>query len=263
MHFESREPANHLKGVVREYWIFENPESETHEQKIIPDGFSEIIIHYGDPFEINNSGVWKEQERLLYSNQISKHFYLRNTGRSAMLGIKLQPTGFFRLFGNSQSEFTDKVISLNGIIDVPDSIAALVESHWSTDERIKCIESWLTEKLTGQVISQIPEVCDFILEKRGLISVEELATEFSISTRHLEREFKKSVGITPKLYIRIIKFSHIFNVMQEDKPWVQVALQSGYFDQSHFIKNFKAFTGEDPSKYGFSDETLANFFLNK
>lgn len=262
MHFESREPSAELSSIVKEYWIFENPSVETEEQKIIPDGFSEMIFHYGDPYEINISGKWEEQDRMLYSNQISRHFYLRNTGRSAMIGIKLQPTGFYQLFGSAQSEYTDQVVSLNTLISVPERTKTLVSPTFSTDQRVERIEEWLNE-LPKKEDLFVPKACQLILDNKGLISVEEVAEEFSISKRHLERGFKKEVGIPPKLYIRIVKFSTIFQVMQDDKPWVQVALQSGYFDQSHFIKNFQAFTGEDPSAYGFNEQTLANFFMKK
>jgi YesN/AraC family two-component response regulator len=52
--------------------------------------------------------------------------------------------------------------------------------------------------------------------------------------------------------------------MQKEKiSWTQVGLESGYYDQAHFIKNFKAFTGEDPSRYFFEEPNLANFFLKK
>jgi AraC-like DNA-binding protein len=52
-------------------------------------------------------------------------------------------------------------------------------------------------------------------------------------------------------------------MQRKDNAWVDVALNSGYFDQSHFIRNFKAFTGESPAQYGFDKKNLANFFLRK
>ena len=68
MVFEYYDPPEELSSVVREFWIFENPDPRIVEQKIIPDGYSEIIIHYGDPYEINLTGKFflKKYRRFRY-----------------------------------------------------------------------------------------------------------------------------------------------------------------------------------------------------
>jgi transcriptional regulator GlxA family with amidase domain len=96
------------------------------------------------------------------------------------------------------------------------------------------------------------------------LEIEELAKQVHISKRQIQRDFKNYVGLSPKKYARILRFNYIFKLMQEkDMKWVDIAIQSGYFDQAHFIKNFKEFTGEEPSNYGFDDKNMSNFFLNK
>jgi methylphosphotriester-DNA--protein-cysteine methyltransferase len=103
-----------------------------------------------------------------------------------------------------------------------------------------------------------------ILTAHGMVDIESVANSHAISRRHLEREFRKIVGLTPKYFARIIQFKYIFEAMQrKDNAWVDVALNSGYFDQSHFIRNFREFTGESPAQYGFDQKNLANFFLHK
>ena len=83
--------------------MYENPERTPEIQKVIPDGFSEIIVHYGDPYRINLTGTWEQQSQLLFSNQISKHFQLQNSGTSAMIGMKLFPVAGYELFGIDMS----------------------------------------------------------------------------------------------------------------------------------------------------------------
>ncbi|NQY35322.1 MAG: AraC family transcriptional regulator [Alteromonadaceae bacterium] len=81
--------------------------------------------------------------------------------------------------------------------------------------------------------------------------------------RQLERYFKQAIGLPPKLYCRIIRFAYIFKLISTNNSnWSEISTQAGFYDQSHFIKNFKEFTGEEPSKYGFKAENLANLFLN-
>ncbi len=103
-----------------------------------------------------------------------------------------------------------------------------------------------------------------IFSTNGMISVSELCGVSGMSERQLQRTFKKYIGLPPKLYARIIRFSRIFHVVQQKKlNGSELGLEAGFYDQSHFIRNFKAFTGEEPSQYFFDQPTLANFFLKK
>ncbi len=68
----------------------------------------------------------------------------------------------------------------------------------------------------------------------------------------------------PKFFSRIIRFSKIFEIVQQENiNWSDVVHLAGYYDQAHFIKNFKAFTGEEPGRYGFDKKDFANFFMRK
>jgi AraC-like DNA-binding protein len=103
-----------------------------------------------------------------------------------------------------------------------------------------------------------------IFSKKGMITITSICDELSVSERYLQKLFQKYVGLSPKFFARIVRFSHIFNVIKEEDPdWAEIVYQAGYYDQSHFIRNFKAFTGEDPSQYIFAEKTLANFFMKK
>lgn len=266
MHFETFHPSDSLTQLVREYWIYENEDTSVSTQKIIPDGFGEIIIHYGDPYRINLNGQWETQQSLLFSSQISKSFFLENTGKSGMLGIKLYPAAFNELFQKDISPFTDQVVPLEGLIGesiLP--LKAIQEVGITLKNRLANAESWLVSLLTNlKPQTKIKHCLKVIFESHGMTDIDELAMSIDLSVRQLERQFKKVIGLTPKFYCRIIRFNYIFEVMKEHKDsWVRTALQSGYFDQSHFIKNFKEFTGEEPSAYGFDEVNLANFFLQK
>ena len=264
MIFEKFQPSQALENIVQEYWIYESQDPSIHQQKIIPDGFSEIIIHYGDPYRINLEGDWKQQEKLLFSNQISSYFFLENMGVSGMIGIKLHPVSFYELFETDMTDCTDQVIHLPELIpDQIDNMLPVLAENLNYKERVNLVESWLLSlKISEQ--RKVREAVDQIIGSRGIIDIESIANENGVSTRQLERLFKKVVGVSPKFYARIIRSSNIFKVMDsDDQSWVKVALKSGYFDQSHFIKNFKEFTGEEPSNYGFDEKNLANFFLKR
>lgn len=264
MIFRRIDPPDTLQSLVREFWIVENPDSEPRIQKIIPDGFCELIVHYGAPYRIKLEKEWEMQERVLFSGQISKHFFLENTGATGIFGIKLWPDAPYRLFGTEMQSLTDRVIPFDHFRSTTPS-PELNEPGLSMDRRETLATAWM-HALAGSDPgpSSMSTLVRRIIKTHGMQSIEDLASDAGITRRHLEREFKKIVGLTPKYFSRIIQFNHIFESMQRrDDSWVDVALNSGYFDQSHFIRNFKAFTGESPTQYGFDEQNLANFFLRR
>ncbi|MDZ7771238.1 MAG: DUF6597 domain-containing transcriptional factor [Balneolaceae bacterium] len=78
-----------------------------------PDGFPEIIFHYGDPYRIRLGEEWEIQEPSLFAGQITGHFFLENTGRSKMIGIKLMPAAVVQLTALDMSLYTDRVVPLS------------------------------------------------------------------------------------------------------------------------------------------------------
>ena len=115
MFFKRFDPAVELKNIIECYWIIEDDDDVPQQQKIIPDGFSEIIFHYRSPYRINLGGDWEEQSRSLLAGQIRKHFFLENTGASGIIGIKVKPTALTHLFGLSMHQFTDRVVDMYSI----------------------------------------------------------------------------------------------------------------------------------------------------
>jgi AraC-like DNA-binding protein len=267
MFFNRYVPDPSLVKLIECYWVAEDDDPQPRIQKIIPDGFTEIIFHVGDPYRINLSGEWMLQSRSLFAAQITKHFLLENTGRSGMIGIKFKPTALSWLFNVSMHSFTDTVVDISTALgNRMDKVEANLRSASDIESRIAILNDYfssLAEVIpSGQ--AKVDQAVEQTLAKYGAVTVGELAALLQISERQLERLFNKHVGMSPKRYARIIRFNKIFELIQQgDFAWVDMALEAGFADQSHFIRNFKAFTGEDPTAYGFNERTMANFFLKK
>jgi AraC-like DNA-binding protein len=249
MDFRRIEPTGHACKAIDYYWLAKDDNSTCVKQKIIPDGFAEIIFHFGDQYRINLHGRWQRQGRRLLAGQLTKYFYLENTGVSDMMGIKLKPAAVTHLFGISMKDLVDRVVVL--------------------DEKIK-IDTENVDEYFNRLCVNYPcdhpadKAVEIILSKKGMITVAELCSEIDVSERYVQTLFQKYVGLSPKFFSRVIRFSHIFNLIKEHDPdWAEVVYKAGYYDQSHFIRNFKAFTGEDPGEYLFAEKTLANFFMKR
>jgi AraC-like DNA-binding protein len=263
MSFRRLEPHGNATRWVESYWIVENQDPTPHEQKIIPDGFPEIIFHFGDPYQINMSGRWEAQALSLVAGQIRQHFYLQNTGLSNILGIKLQPPALHQLFQIDMSDLTDRVLTLDQL-KIPKlmDLESQVRQAQDADERIQVSNTFFSTfpNTPNTVFAGI----DWIFKTRGTGSVLELSQVMGVSERQAERLFQKWIGLSPKFYCRIIRFNAIFQLLSKRQPgWAELAYEAGFADQPHFIRNFKAFTGDEPSGYGFDEQSLANFFLKK
>lgn len=266
MLFKHISPPESLLKIIRFYWVIEDDDTEVARQKIVPDGFPEIIFHYGDPYRINITDSWEQQGNFLFAGQITRHFALENTGRSGMIGIKLQPSAPTRLFDMNMSSITNRVISGHSCFskEISEILLKNINSDLSYTEKVNVLNSILPDLLSeaSEEDLMVEKAIDIILNSNGTTSVQELCEKLGVNERKLERLFEKKIGLSPKFFSRVIRFSYIFKLV-EQKPtaWSELAYISGFYDQSHFIKNFQEFTGEDPTAYYFDEKNMANFFM--
>ena len=236
-------------------------------QKIVPDGYTEIIFHLGDPYRICLYDDWEQQSDSLLAGQIRKHFFLENSGRSDIVGIKLKPTALTHLFGLDMHRFTDKVVDLSTasgtyFSEAPERLRKANDAREKVRFLNDQFKQLLSEKPFGETAAD--RAIDIIFSKHGMLPVSAISQAAGIGERQLENLFKKYVGLSPKYFTRIIRFSYIFTLMEENNhSWSGIAYDASFFDQSHFIRNFRDFTGENPSDYSFDEKNLANFFLQK
>src|SRR3982751_1640536 len=110
MKFVRINPDPALQHLIDCYWIIESMDTYVHKQKIIPDGFTELIFHYGDPYVSQLHNDRQTQAHNLLAGQISNYFYLNNTGISGIVAVKLKPAALTQLFGIDMSCYTDKIV---------------------------------------------------------------------------------------------------------------------------------------------------------
>ena len=197
MRFERITPPLELKTLIECYWTVEDDDPSPQIQKIIPDGFPEVIFHFGDPYRIKLLDRWETQDKNLLAGQITKFFFLQNTGRSEILGIKFKPQGLAHLFNIPMHILTDKVLNLNDVMmDQWGEMERVVRVSQHMTDRITLVESYLKELITPQMTRE--EAIDLallaIFSARGAISVAEIGRAAAISERQLERLFKHYVG---------------------------------------------------------------------
>ncbi len=266
MVYRQEEATGLIQRFVRSYWMVDSQgETEIHREKIIPDGFPELIVHYKEPYRINLDGKWQLQSQKLIAGQISNHFYLENTGETGVFGIKLQPWSLKYLFNISMKNLRDKVI------EMPDAIGEQIEplldiatAKIPFEEKTEQSDQWWRHLLAAKAYPEPAgeKAAKLILDTNGGVVIGDMLRMAQLSERGLERYFGNHIGLSPKFYSRIIRFAYIFKLVQRPGfQWADISYLAGFYDQSHFIKNFKEFTGEEPSRYAFEEANMANLFL--
>jgi AraC-like DNA-binding protein len=207
------------------------------------------------------------QSETLIAGQITKQFLLENSGTSDILGIKLKPTVLTHLYDLDMSSLTDKVVDAKSILSQE---KLFLEKDFfacgNHEEKIFKAEKYFQTLPALKSWKETPadKAVTLVFEKKGMITVTELCSIAGVGERQLENLFKKYIGLSPKFFSRVIRFTYIFELVQKNKQrWSALAYEAAYYDQSHFIRNFKNFTGENPSAYSFDEKNMANFFLNK
>jgi AraC-like DNA-binding protein len=264
MLFKRIAPSVSIQPFIECYWIVEDDDTTPVCQKIIPDGFPEIIVHYGDPYKILIKDEWEQQADFLLAGQLTKFFYLENTGKTGVLGIKLKPTVLSRLFGLSMKEYTDTVVSIREDDKNFTTIKQIGASGNSHEKAVQELNQFFEAIVLEKKIrpTALDQAVNLVFERKGMVNIRQLAAETFLSERQLLNQFRQQVGLSPKLLARIVRLNYIFQLVKENKEkWTSLAYEAAYFDQSHFIKDFKQFTGESPHRYAFDEENLANFFL--
>ena len=172
--------------------------------------------------------------------------------RHLVIKVGFQPGGLYRLLGIPMQEllrteaFDASELLGNEIKNVNEQLNEAA----SFAGMIQIIESYLLNKIKN-VKSQLP--IDFVLplliREGGLINIDYLARMACLSGRQFERVFKDRIGLSPKFFSRLVRFGNAW-VLKESSPtitWTKIAHQCGYYDQMHLIRDFKEFTGTNPS----------------
>ena len=222
-------------------------------------------MHFGDDFTKLEDGKYERQARVLMSGQLTERILLKPTGEIGVVSVRFKAAGAARFFVLPYAEIVDQVIDLS--LYEPEfskMIQQRIEGCSSHDQRLSAMEFVVRERLTAESQEDIfvRQACQYITKSEGEYSVQELVKLIGFSERQLERKFKKQVGITPKLLSRIMRFQKFLALSKQSEEMTlsAAALACGYYDQSHFIRDFTLFSGVSPVNYLNSSHPISDHF---
>lgn len=234
-------PGGELAFFVEHYWVVEWDlrGMKPFEQHIL----SHPSVHMA--FEKENTWIW---------GVVSGKFTRKLVDAGKVLGVKFRPGAFYPFYGQPISGFTDDTLAFNEVFDddlqVIESNVLEQENYIQMAERA---ESFLMKHLPEKDlnIQTINEIVETVMNEPSILKVNDLTNRFDMSKRTLQRLFRKYVGVSPKWIIQRYRLHEAAEKMAsgETENWPQLALDLGYFDQAHFIKDFKQIVGQTPADY--------------
>jgi AraC-like DNA-binding protein len=261
MFYQEYQAPGILKNYVRCIWIQEQEYNEkasfTEKERILPDGCVELVFHFGKPFNTYFSDQsCSTQPWGFIITQMNHYIELQPTQSIGLIAVRFFPWGGYRFLGTPISDIHDKVIDVELLWhqqyrDIHNRICE-ARSH---KERLKIVENFLYSRLslTQQEDPLVEQCLKEIHHSEGQQTVQLLSHRYGISKRQLERRFMNTVGSSPKHFSRITRFLNASKRMRmQERPYThlaQIAQDSGYFDQSHFIREFKGFSGMTPKAF--------------
>lgn len=255
MEYREWRPHPVLRPYVRVYWTLEASREAVPAQPILPDGSSELVVHRASPFCRHTSDRGMErQSRRLFVGQMRAPVVLQAEGAADVVGIRFRPQGAFALLGGPQHPFGDAIPEVDGL-----GLRWLSEATRRAEEAdtavaaLAHLEAAFLRRIAGGVGAadrRLHAVLDIIDGAGGDVRVEEAAGRAGTTRRHLERLFADQVGLAPKLYARLLRFQAAAArvVAQPAAALAAVSGDAGYFDQSHMIRDFLAFSGSSPEQ---------------
>lgn len=244
-----RESALH--PYVRNVWILENhdiPETP-HKLKFFADGCPGLM------FQQSESGVRIDEEVLspfLLYGQTVKPIEMKCTGSYKMIILILHPNALHALFALNASDLTDTCLDMQSYSVHSKAVGSALIASATTEERVRIMEAFLLRQASqAKGDQEIQHMTSFIMNSNGSLPVKHLQARIEMSERTFERKFIRQVGVPPKLFSKIIRFSS--SIRQIDigdySKLSDIAYENGYADQSHFVRSFKEFTSITPRAY--------------
>ena len=270
MNLRHIEPYPQLKRHINKMWLFEsNGRAPSEDMKlIVPNGMLKLTI----PFQNGVSGKNQRNFHLSKESQITligiadipAIVDLENDAPHKNIGIEFSPLGAYRIFQLRQSEMKNNLFLLEEVIGKSARIIQeIIANTEVVEEKIQLIQSYLIKLLSKSEPDLILDYCIREIENsNGLVTVIALAKKTGYSSRWLYEKFMEKVGLSPKSLSSVIRFMQFYEQWAKNPGanFFKNDMYNYFYDQAHFIKEFKRFTGLSPLKFTKSENEFGRLF---
>ena len=234
-------PAADLAGLVERHWLvsWELPPAREGSVTLLPHPCVNLVLDRG---RLAVSGVGQERFTYVY----------RGAGR--VFGVKFRPGGFLPFLGRPLADITGAVLPAEQLWGpAATALAERMTAAPGVDALVALVEGFLRDRWPAPdpQVEFVQRIVAALLHDRTIARVDDVTGMFGVTPRTLQRLFQRYVGVSPKWVLRRYRLHEAAAVLARERhrPWAEVAAELGYFDQSHFIRDFTAAIGMTPVAY--------------
>ena len=252
-------PADGRRGTfetLRSPWMLAADPLERYTEQLLPDGSVEVAFHLGDPvFECPRGEPPRRLPDRLIAGQLTRSVTLAPGGRVEAVGVRFRPAGATFFVRASMRELRDRFVPLDQVCPALAQIGTRLAAAGTFPARVKVLEDALQGLLLRGVVRRpdpaVFRAVELLESTAGDARIDAVADLLGVSGRRLLRLFNRHVGISPKLLARILRFQRVFGLLQVTPraSWSGIALDAGYYDQAHLVREFRAFSGMTPEAF--------------
>lgn len=250
MKFDKHFPTDKLKDYIKYYVVSENDlESE---YKVFPS--SGLVI--GFQYKGQLATLKDNKESKLTSAGITgiadSYKIFKNSADTGTILVYFTEIGFTHFSSSPANELFNLSLSLDDIFEKGkvNEVEEKLAIASTGKQRIKIVEQFLLTQFNNiQTDKLIVEAVKLIYQSKGTIRIKELNEKLFISQSPFEKRFRKVVGTTAKKFASIVRFNSVLDNLNETKTLTEICYENNFFDQAHFIKDFKQFTGDTPENF--------------
>jgi AraC-like DNA-binding protein len=256
-----RIPAAPLSRFVQVLWYSQAPVAEHRYERILPSGCTQVILNLERDclHDCPEGFPDRPVAPALVVGGRSTYEIVAARDMASLIGISFKPGGFAAFAGDAVDRFSNLSIPLEAAWGAASlNMRNCLRETDDIRTRFRIIEAFLLERLATCARPHAgarQRLVGFALENfsaaPALSTVREVARSTGLSERRFSQIFREEVGLSPKVWCRIQRFQRAVRMLHSgaDLPWAELALDCGFYDQSHFANEFRAFSGVDATTY--------------
>lgn len=246
-------------------WHVRVPRAVHKLERVLPTGRMQIILNLVQDrcHGVRREGERFRQEPMLVVGVRRDWSLIDEIDMEEMMGVSFAPGGLLRFFAEPADLFADaEVCAESALGGTMRGLRDRLREARTLAERFTVLEGFLLERMRGRR-EMHPAVRTMLARMRGaepMPTVETMTRSTGLSARRLSELFREEVGVGPKLFCRIRRFQRAVQLLHrgDEVPWPELALECGYYDQSHFANDFREFSGINPTTYMRSERLWAS-----
>ena len=244
-----------LKSLVKYFWVLDSQHDLIVKHDLLPVGNIDFILNFSSPI----SYVLDDDKEIIprgfhFNGLRNKQYRIQQSGRLQVIGISFFAMGLYPILKMPLSEFTNRTIELE-TVDQRFALELQNKLNWddSLSKKLDIIEKTLVQFINQDMLIASPvfEIVNNLYANTEYIMIGHYCEKYGINRRKLERIFSKYIGVSPKSFQRLSRFQKVINqiINNDYTSLTRLALDYNFYDQTHFIKEFKSFTGCSPSQF--------------